>query len=266
MATRIGTILAATLLLGTPAVLLCQQNGSTPQQSSTSDSSSSSSSAPAKGNSSASDKKQQPAGKDASSTTSKQPPATANSSAFPEAQSEAAAKPRAQETPAKPNSTATDNPFPEAQSAAAAKADDTDKPSPASNQPLKLSPPPGVSSSDANLPPEDLGESTPKHEHEDEFTKDLNPAGRVENDLKVANFYVSTGDYRGADLRYQDVLQYDASNEGALFGMAYIACKQNRSADALAQMKAYLQQYPGGSHSKEAQKILRDPKKCTGNH
>ena len=166
-----------------------------------------------------------------------------------------------------PSSAAQDNPFPEAESEAAAKHDDQNATPPVTQQPLRLLPPSGVSSSNAQLSPSDLGVTTIKrHGREDEFTEDLNPAGRIKNDLHIADFYLKDWNYNGAYLRYKDVLQFDPLNERALFGMAKSACLQNKSAEALAQFKNYLQVYPDGTHAKEAQMFLRTPKKCSGNH
>ncbi len=166
-----------------------------------------------------------------------------------------------------PSSAAQDNPFPEAESEAAANHDDQNATPPVTQQPLRLLPPSGVSSSNAQLSPSDLGVTTIKrHGREDEFTQDLNPAGRIQNDLHVADFYLNDWNYNGAYLRYKDVLQFDPLNEGALFGMAKSACLLNKSAEALAQFKNYMQVYPDGTHAKEAQKFLRNPKKCANNH
>ena len=268
MATRIGNSLLAILLLSAHA-LFGQQSGSsqqTPPQQQSSSSNAAPASAPAsqdKSNSTQSNKKQATASKGSSSTTSTQTPA-ANDNAFPEAQSQAAAKPKPA-TPSQPHAASDDNPFPEAQSAAAAKADDQDATSPVSKQPLKLLPPPGVSSSNANLPAEDLGETTKRHEREDEYTRDLNPAGRVKDDLQVADFYMKNWNYRGAYLRYRDALQFDSSDETALFGVANASCMQNMTDEAFAQSKKYLLQYPAGKYAKDARKMLSDPKKCADN-
>ncbi len=168
---------------------------------------------------------------------------------------------------AAPSSAAQDNPFPEAESEAAAKQNNQNATPPVTQQPLRLLPPAGVSSSNAQLSPSDLGVTTIKHHgREDEFTEDLNPAGRIKNDLRIADFYMGDWNYNGASLRYKDVLQFDPLDERALFGMAKSACLQNKNAEALAQFKNYLQVYPDGTHAKEAQKFLQNPKKCANNH
>lgn len=178
-------------------------------------------------------------------------------------------------------STANDNPFPEAQSAAAAKQEKTDNTpgavkaqggaSSGSNNTgtdpgLKLQPIPGASSSNQNMSEDDLGGVTIKrHGREDEFTRDLNPAGRLKDDLNVANLYMDDWNYAGAYLRYKDALQLDEYNEVAIFGLGKAACMENRTGEAVAELKDYLNLYPDGKQAKEAKKILSDPKKCVGN-
>ncbi len=101
---------------------------------------------------------------------------------------------------------------------------------------------------------------------EDDYTRDQTPDGRIRDDLNVADLYMKDWNYRGAYLRYQDALQMDSFNEAAIFGLGKSACMQNMAAQAVAEMKDYLNLYPSGKSAKEAKKILSDPKKCTGNH
>ena len=154
------------------------------------------------------------------------------------------------------------NPFPEAKSQAAAKQEQA-KPSAPSEQPLQLQPMPSVSSSSAQMSPEDLGETKIKHHgREDEFTRDLNLNGRVTDDLHVADFYQKDWNYRGAYLRYKDALRLDPGNEDAMYGVAETACQMKNPAEALAGFKSYLQQYPKGQYAKKAEKALSKPKDC----
>jgi hypothetical protein len=155
------------------------------------------------------------------------------------------------------------NPFPEAASQAAEKKQQAAESS-GSQEPLQLQPIPGVSSSKSQMSPEDLGETKIKHSgRQDEFTRDLNPAGRLHDDLQVADFYSKDWNYRGAYLRYQDALQLDPGNEVALFGVADMECEMKQSAQALAGFKTYLEQYPTGKYAKKAEKILKKPEQCS---
>jgi hypothetical protein len=179
--------------------------------------------------------------------------------------------------PAPPNaspSTAIDNPFPEAQSAAAAKQAKRET-APAAGQPangnaspgLALQPIPGSSSSNQSMSDDDLGGATITYrKHQDEFTRDLNPAGRLKDDLNVADLYMKDWNYRGAYMRYKDALQQDDINEAAIFGAGKAACMLNNFSAATAQLTDYLNLYPTGKNAREAKEILDHPKKCAGNH
>ncbi|MES2222557.1 MAG: tetratricopeptide repeat protein [Acidobacteriota bacterium] len=227
----------------------------------------------------------------------------AASNPFPMAQSEAAAKADAQQDtpqPAEPlknnsspntgapspatrnspqkagqSSPAKDNPFPEAQSKAAAKADDSQSgesgsgnsqgsgiPQPGSASRSKG----GYSSSDAHLPDQEVGEGNlGTHPKLDSFTRDQSPDGRVDDDLNTADLYMKNGNYRGGYLRYQDALQYDPTNDIALYGLADALCKENRTAEAMAHFKTYATDNPEGKYARKAEKMLAHPEKCTHN-
>lgn len=272
MTMRTPNWLLTLILLGWAPLLFSQQSQPSSQQTQPPSSSSNAPAATTDKTSTAQQKQKNPPSKKDANTPATQPAATtpsaASDNAFPEAQSEAAAKaknapPASQNAKTSQHTTSDDNPFPESQSAAAARGAAPDTTS--GNQRLKLSPLPGVSSSNANLQAQDLGRKTKRHEKEDEFTRDLNPEGRLEDDLKVASFYMKDWNYKGAYLRYRDALQFDSSNQEALFGLAQASCMQNMTDEATAQFKEYLLQYPTGKRANEAQKALSDPKKCADN-
>jgi TolA-binding protein len=239
-------------------------------------------------------------------TGSKSTPDTdpAASNPFPMAQSQAAAKANAQQdapqstepmrnssspNPATPPpattdpsrksgqaSPAKDNPFPEAQSKAAAKGDDTQGgeagkgnsqgsgiPQPGSSSSSKG----GYSSGDAHLPDPDVGEGNlGTHPKLDSFTRDQNPDGRVDDDLNTADLYMKNGNYRGGYMRYQDVLQFDPTNDTALYGLADALCKENQTSEAMAHFKSYATNNPQGKYARKAENMLAHPEKCTHNH
>ena len=241
-----------------------------------------------------------------SKTGSKSTPGTdpAASNPFPMAQSEAAAKADAQQEapqssepmqnstspnpgtqpPATSNPSrksgqslpAKDNPFPEAQSKAAAKADQKQGgeagtgsspgsgiPQPGSSSSSKG----GYSSSDAHLPEPDVGEGNlGTHPKLDSFTRDQNPDGRVDDDLNTADLYMKNGNYRGGYVRYQDVLQFDPTNDTALYGLADALCKENQTSEAMAHFKSYAISNPQGKYARKAEKMLAHPEKCMHNH
>jgi tetratricopeptide (TPR) repeat protein len=240
-----------------------------------------------------------------SKTGSKSRPDTdpAASNPFPMAQSEAAAKTDAQQEapqssepmqnstspnpgtqpPATTNpsrksgesSPAKDNPFPEAQSKAAAKADQNHGGEAGTGssqgsgvpQPGASSSKGGYSSSDAHLPEPDVGEGNlGTHPKLDSFTRDQNPDGRVDDDLNTADLYMKNGNYRGGYLRYQDVLQFDPTNDTALYGLADALCQENQTSEAMAHFKSYATSNPQGKYARKAEKMLAHPEKCMHNH
>jgi len=172
-------------------------------------------------------------------------------------------------------SPAKDNPFPEAQSKAAAKADDNQAGEPGTgNSQGSGIPQPGAassskggySSSDAHLPDREVGEGNlGTHPKLDSFTRDQSPDGRVDDDLNTADLYMKNGNYRGGYLRYQDVLQFDPTNDTALYGLADALCKENQTSAAMAHFKSYATNYPQGKYSRKAEKMIAHPEKCTHN-
>lgn len=235
-------------------------------------------------------------------STPKTDPAASNP--FPMAQSEAAAKADAQQdapqstepmqnnsssTPDAPppaatdpsrnsgqSSPAKDNPFPEAQSKAAAKADEQQggEAGTANSQGAGIVRPGstssakgGYSSSDAHLQERELGTGNlGTHPKLDSYTRDQSPDGRVDDDLNTADLYMKNGNYRGGYLRYQDALQYDPTDDTALYGLADALCKENQTSAAMAHFKTYAITNPQGKYARKAEKMLAHPEKCMHNH
>lgn len=196
------------------------------------------------------------------------PPPADNSQGNPAAGSAGAAGKSSNASSSRKSSAATDNPFPEEQSKAAAA-----KPDPASAAPEKSAganagstAPGSYSSSDAHLPPPDLGEGeTSRHQKLDSFTRDQSQDGRIEDDLNVADLYMKNGNYRGAFLRYQDAIKFDPQNDTALYGAAVAMCRQNMTSEAMARFKSYTKSNPQGKYALKAEKMLAHPSKCRNN-
>jgi tetratricopeptide (TPR) repeat protein len=174
------------------------------------------------------------------------------------------------------SSPATDNPFPEAQSKAAAKGDDNQggEPGTGNSQGSRIPQPGstsssrgGYSSSDAHLPDPEVGEGNlATHPKLDTYTRDQTPDGRVDDDLNTADLYMKNGNYRGGYLRYQDVLQYDPTNDTALYGLADALCKENLTSEAMEHFKSYATENPQGKYARKAEKMLAHPEKCMHNN
>jgi cytochrome c-type biogenesis protein CcmH/NrfG len=77
---------------------------------------------------------------------------------------------------------------------------------------------------------------------------------------------MKNGNYRGGYLRYQDVLQYDPTNDTALYGLADALCKENQTGAAMAHFKSYVTSNPEGKDTRKAEKMLAHPEKCVHNH
>ena len=290
-------LLAPVLLLGGMSALAQQSSQSLPPDAPSANTQKQSSQS-ASGQSKPS--KSHGAAKTGAKSTPQTDPAASNP--FPMAQSEAAAKADAQhdasqstepmQNSSSPNpgapppattnpnrksgqsSPAKDNPFPEAQSKAAAKADDSEggeagtgnSHAAGNSQAGSSSSKDGYSSSDAHLPEPEVGEGNPeKHPRLDSYTRDQNPDGRVDDDLNTADLYMKNGNYRGGYLRYQDALQYDPTNDTALYGLADALCKENQTGEAMAQFKSYATSNPQGKYAKKAEKMLAHPEKCKHN-
>ena len=164
---------------------------------------------------------------------------------FPEEVSKQAAKAAAGSSdsadPVDPNatapkhSTAADNPFPESVSRDAAKAAGND-PAPAAKPDI----PPGFSSSQSNPSPDQV----------------VDPA-RSKKDAEVGGFYLQSGDYQGALLRYKDATTADPTNVEAIFGLAESQRMLKKNVDAARNYQLYLEIVPNGPKSKQALKALK---------
>jgi len=165
-------------------------------------------------------------------------PSTAKDNPFPEGVSRDAAKPAPGDD--SKHHTAKDNPFPEEVSRDAAKAAGNDSaPAPAGKSDL----PPGVSSSQSSSSSADGEEIT--------------DPGRAKKDAEVGGFYLKTGDYQGALLRYQDATAADPSNVEAIFGLAETERMLKKNAEAARNYQLYLDIVPNGPRSKQALKALK---------
>jgi len=180
------------------------------------------------------------------------PPAK-DDNAFPEAVSKAAAKQAAgspdsdpaQAGDAKP-ATKDDNPFPEAVSKAAAKEAGND-----SVPDAKRDIPPGVSSSSSS------SQSSGAEEDEPGAPPTVVDPARAKKDADVAGFYLKTGNYQGALLRYKDATASDPANVEAIFGLAEAQRMLKKNAEAARNYQIYLDIMPNGPKAKQALKALK---------
>lgn len=185
------------------------------------------------------------------------PPSTKDENPFPETVSKEAAKaadgssttdhPADSDAASPKHPPATDNPFPESVSRDAAKAAGNDPaPAPAAKSDL----PPGVSSSQS-------GGGFGAGENEPGAPNQLPNPARAKRDAEVGGFYLKTGDYKGALLRYKDATTSDPTNVEAIFGLAETQRMLKQNAEAARNYQLYLDIVPNGPRAKQALKALK---------
>jgi tetratricopeptide (TPR) repeat protein len=203
--------------------------------------------------------------------TTPQQPAAKNDNPFPESVSRDAAKAAGDgsasgdsssagkpESPA-PASTAPgttkhpaadDNPFPEAVSRDAAKAAGDSSDNNTENNP-KTAPkndlPPGVSSSQSAHAMDDEPGGAPK----------VTDPVLAKKDTSVGGYYLETGNYQGALLRYKEAMASDPANVDAIFGLAEAQRMLKQNAEAARNYQLYLDILPNGPKAKQALKSLK---------
>jgi hypothetical protein len=85
---------------------------------------------------------------------------------------------------------------------------------------------------------------------------------RVAEDLELGDAFMKKGNYRGAEFRFEDALQYEAENPEAIFKLAEALQNLGRKAEACTQYKNYLQIEPKGAFSDRAKKSLEKLTPC----
>ena len=122
----------------------------------------------------------------------------------------------------------------------------------------------GYSSSGDSTPGNPAPGSTPdapvrkKLELEDAGSAGRVDTARADKDEQVADFYIKDGNYAGAYLRYKDAVTFDPDDPDAHFGLAEMARKKGKTAEAIAEYSATLKMDPKGKHAKESRKALAE--------
>jgi len=229
-------IAAAVLLLTLPFAPRAQDNSTPPQQ-------------------------EQPAApppKSAAPASNKDQKKTAAPNPFPEAQSEQAAHQPDAPAPQNPGqttrpSTADQNPFPEEQSEKAAhQAQQSDKSSP--NTPADSGDPSYSSSRVKGL---DLPSADSAAAPEAATPMTFNPR-LARKDAQIGDFYLESGNYKGAYDRFLEANRSDPGNAEAVFGLAESARRLQHRDEALRNYRLYLSALPNGPRAKEVRKALRE--------
>lgn len=80
---------------------------------------------------------------------------------------------------------------------------------------------------------------------------------RVAEDLELGDAYMKKRNYRGAEFRFEDALEYEPENPEAIFKLAESFQGLDRKAEACIEYKNYLDLEPSGAFSERAKKSLR---------
>ncbi|MDQ2833636.1 MAG: tetratricopeptide repeat protein [Acidobacteriota bacterium] len=81
---------------------------------------------------------------------------------------------------------------------------------------------------------------------------------RVDEDLRVAKFYMRDENLPGAYLRAKDAVHVQPDYSDTHFTLAEVAEKMKKKEEAVAEYKAYLKLDPSGDKAKAAQRALED--------
>lgn len=81
---------------------------------------------------------------------------------------------------------------------------------------------------------------------------------RVDEDIKVAKFYMNDENYQGAYLRAKDAVKIQPDYSLGHFTLAQVAQKMKKKDEAVAEYQTYLKLDPEGEKAKAAQKALTE--------
>lgn len=190
---------------------------------------------------------------------------------FPEAQSQAAAhesqqpdsnsepnapQPQNPSSPQVPGKSRTtdQNPFPEAQSEKAAHPDQTENSSqpPAGDQSYSSSRVKGL-----DMPTTDDAATTTTAPAANLSSLPYNPK-LARKDAEIGDYYLESGNFKGAYVRFLEANHSDPGNAEAVFGLAESARHLDRRDEALRNYRLYLAALPNGPHAKEIRKALKE--------
>ncbi len=85
------------------------------------------------------------------------------------------------------------------------------------------------------------------------------PQSSPKQDISVGNFYLDTGDWKGAFSRFESALVLDPDNPDVYWGLAESERHLGQYAAARENYLKVMEYDPGSHHAKEARKALRDP-------
>jgi hypothetical protein len=179
-------------------------------------------------------------------------PSAAEQFPFPGTPSKSAPPPDSPSTTTTPKSAAEEHPFP-TEPAPKLPGDDSSSSSSGSAN----TPDPDVPDTDMPKPGE---EGSSVHRKLPKVKRVQTDDERVDEDLKVARFYMRDDNLPGAYLRAKDAVKVQPEYSETHFALAEIAQKMKKKEEAVAEYQAYLKLDPEGEKAKAAQKALDELK------
>lgn len=185
---------------------------------------------------------------------------------FPEAQSEAAAHQQTGSEPNAPqpqspktmpqspsqNKTGDQNPFPQAQSEKASHTTDNPKPASPSSDDQNYS---SSRVSGLDMPAADAASAVPAPSIATSLP--YNPK-LARKDAEIGDFYMESGNFKGAYERFLEANRSDPGNAEAVYGLGESARHLDRRDEALRNYHLYLAALPNGPHAKEIRKAMKE--------
>ncbi|MBB5330800.1 tetratricopeptide repeat protein [Tunturiibacter gelidoferens] len=154
-----------------------------------------------------------------------------------------------------PSSAATEHPFPTTP-APALPGDDSSSSSGSGNSNSDSS----TSGTDSDVPDTDMpkpgAEGSSVHRKLPKVARVQTDDERVDEDLRVAKFYMRDDNLKGAYLRAQDAVKTQPEYSAGHYALAEIAEKMKKKDEAIAEFQTYLKLDPDGEKAKEARKAL----------
>jgi tetratricopeptide (TPR) repeat protein len=109
---------------------------------------------------------------------------------------------------------------------------------------IDLSPPAGDATMHPNSDVDDVNEMHPYNPH------------KADKDVEVGDFYFSQKNYKAAENRYAEALEYKDNDAEATYKLALTREKLGEKEDAVAGYQGYLKILPEGPHAKEAKDAI----------
>jgi tetratricopeptide (TPR) repeat protein len=247
---RLVTIAGIALLLTLPAAAQQQDNSAPPQQEQQQPTDTKDQQKKPEKKKSTSDANPFPQGKSEKAAQQQNPPEDSNVPSAPQPASQ-----KDQAAPAKKPSTADRNPFPEAESEKAAQQE----------QQQEKPPPADASGGDQNYSSSQVHvkgmEMAPDADEDEAPIQARAPLAYdpklAKKDAQIGDYYLETGDFKGAYERFVEAARSDPGNPEAVWGLAESAHQLQMNDIAIKNYRLYLAALPNGSHAKEIRKTLK---------